>query len=271
MDTERLDTDGRDADRPDTEPPGTARRGSRRDDAEAADTGRRGSRRDDASPTPLVIRIDRRRGLMGLVVAVLVIAGLLVGLRALGWWPLPKPSNPFSTQTTDRSQPVVLRSVQDLSRYVAATGNFDVVVDLEKDAKFLPSSVYGTRTLFVAAGTVEAYVDFGGLATDAVTISEDRKSVTVKVPAPALSKPNIDHDRSYIYAEQRGLVDRMRDAFGGDPNRVQQLNTLAETKIAAAAKETELPGRAQANTKTMLESLLRSLGFTTVTVTFAAP
>ena len=122
MDTERLDTEGRDTERLDTEPPGTARRGSRRDDAEAADTGRRESRRDDAGRTPLVIRIDRRRGLMGLVVAVLVIAGVLVGLRALGWWPLPKPSNPFSTQTTDRSQPTLLKNTGHIaiSRAVAA-------------------------------------------------------------------------------------------------------------------------------------------------------
>ncbi|MFD2355104.1 hypothetical protein ACFSTC_46405 [Nonomuraea ferruginea] len=37
------------------------------------------------------------------------------------------------------------------------------MVDLEKDANFLPDAVKGTRTLFVGAGGVDAYVDFAGL------------------------------------------------------------------------------------------------------------
>ena len=33
-------------------------------------------------------------------------------------------------------------------------------MDLEKDAKFLPDAVRGRRTLYVGAGSVDAYVDF---------------------------------------------------------------------------------------------------------------
>ncbi len=69
---------------------------------------------------------------------------------------LPGLHNPFSERDVDRSQPVILQSIQDLSRYEAAAGNFQVVIDLEKDARFLPSVVRGQRTLFVAAGAVGA-------------------------------------------------------------------------------------------------------------------
>ena len=66
-------------------------------------------------------------------------------------------------KTIDRSGPVVLQSVRDLARYEGAAGNFQVIVDLEKDAAFLPTAIVGQRTLFVAVGSVNAYVDFSGL------------------------------------------------------------------------------------------------------------
>ena len=44
---------------------------------------------------------------------------------------------------------------------------------------------------------------------------------------------------------------------------------LAEKKIAEAAAASDLRGRADQNTKTMLEGMLKSLGFTTVIVELA--
>lgn len=57
----------------------------------------------------------------------------------------------FGAQTRDRSGPALLKSLQDMHRYEAAVGNFQVVVDLEKDAAFLPDAIRGTRTLYVGA------------------------------------------------------------------------------------------------------------------------
>ena len=63
----------------------------------------------------------------------LVIAGLLVvaamgvpSLRDL----LPSFPNPFATETVDRSGPAVLKSIRDLNEYRAASGHFEVIVDL---------------------------------------------------------------------------------------------------------------------------------------------
>ena len=64
--------------------------------------------------------------------------------------------NPFGEDTKDRSQPVLLKSLENLSDYHAATANMQVVVDVEQDARLLPSFIKGERTLFVAAGTVDA-------------------------------------------------------------------------------------------------------------------
>jgi hypothetical protein len=204
---------------------------------------------------------------IALVVVVLALLFFLLGRANL----LPGLPNPFAERTKDRSGPVLLKSIQDMSRYEGASGNFEVVVDLQKDAKYLPDIVHGRRTLYVGAGSVNAYVDLGSVGADAVQVSKDRKSATVRLPHAALERPSLDPKHSYVVSQQRGFFDRVGDFFGNDTGSVQQLNVLASRKIEDAAQQTELAGRAETNTRSMLERLLTSLGFTQVTVTFGPP
>jgi len=207
----------------------------------------------------------RRRRRWRYLAGFLVMAVLLVVGGRLAWTWL----NPFGEQTIDRSQPVLLQSIKDLSRFEAATGNFQVVVDLEKDARFLPDAVKGTRTLFVGAGNVDAYVDFSAMGANGVTVSKDRTEATIRLPRAQLEKPNLDNRRSYVFAQQRGLLDRVQGFLSSSPNDQRELYVLAETKIAEAAASSDLRARADTNTKAMLEGMLKSLGFAKVTVKFA--
>lgn len=191
------------------------------------------------------------------VVAVIQVRNLVQGI-----------GQPVSGKTIDRSGPVVLQSVRDLARYEAAAGNFQVIVDLEKDAAFLPTAIVGQRTLFVAVGSVNAYVDFSGLGKDAITVTSDRQAVALRLPHAVLDKPNLDHKRSYVFAEERGIVDRVRGFFDQAPNQQAELYQVAERKIADAATQSRLTDRAEANARLMLKELLRSLGYKQVTITF---
>jgi Protein of unknown function (DUF4230) len=199
-----------------------------------------------------------------LVVAVVVVAG--IGLVA-GW--RPHLSNPFQEHTVDRSSPAVLRSLEDLSAYHAASAHFEVVVDLGKETKWVPSALRGERTLFVGVGTVDSVVDFGKLGKDAVTVSEDRRSATVRLPAPTLSEPVIDPKRSYVVARQRGVLNRLGGVFGGQGDD-RQLYQTATTKMREAAQsDGQVLALARQNTTAMLKGFLGALGFTNVTVTYA--
>ena len=135
---------------------------------------------------------------------------------------------------TDRTQPALLESMQDLSRYVAAEGNFQVVVDLQNDRRNVPDWLLNQRTLFVGSGSVEAYVDFGTLTEGAIVQSADGKSVEIRLPAPQLAETNLDLEKSYVFAEERGLLNRVGDLIGGDPNRQQEVYRLAEEELVAA-------------------------------------
>jgi hypothetical protein len=198
---------------------------------------------------------------------VLVLVVLFAGLRLAV---LPGLRDLFGTQTHDRSGPALLKSIQDMSRYDAASGNFQVVVDLEKDAKYLPDAIRGTRTLYVGAGTVEAYVDLGALAKKDVTVDADRTTATLRLPHAFLGKPALDPDRSYAVSKQRGLLDRLGDLFSDNPGSEQAVQKLAVKHIGTAAKDSQLTKRAEENTTGMLDGLLRSLGFKEVTVRYDA-
>ncbi|GHD58755.1 MULTISPECIES: DUF4230 domain-containing protein [Streptomyces] len=198
---------------------------------------------------------------------VLVLVVLFAGLRLAV---LPGLRDLFGTQTHDRSGPALLKSIQDMSRYDAASGNFQVVVDLEKDAKYLPDAIRGTRTLYVGAGTVEAYVDLGSLAKKDVTVDADRTTATLRLPHAFLGKPALDPNRSYAVSKQRGLLDRLGDFFSDNPDSEQAVQKLAVKHIGDAAKDSELTKRAEENTTGMLDGLLRSLGFKEVTVSYGA-
>jgi hypothetical protein len=204
---------------------------------------------------------------IGAVFALMV--ALCLGLRAIDV--LPSFDNPFSDKTTDRSQPVLLQSMRDLSRYVAADGTFQVIVDLQEHKENVPDFLINKRTLFVGSGTVEEYVDFGSLAEGAIKVNNDENTVQITLPAPQQSPAALDMQRSYVVAEERGLFNRIGDAFRSDPNQQQRVYQEAQRRITEAAQQSGLDQRAKDNTEKMLQSLFARLGYTSVTVTFDKP
>ncbi|HET8950262.1 MAG TPA: DUF4230 domain-containing protein [Solirubrobacteraceae bacterium] len=212
--------------------------------------------------------MDRRSALRPLLVLAAIAALVVVAILLV-----TGPLNPFGTDTKDRSQPVLIKSLENLSDYHAATANMQVVVDVEQDSRLLPSFIKGERTLFVAAGNVDAAVDFRGLSRDpdAVKVSNDRRTVKLTLPAPKLLEPQLDPDRTRVYDRDRGVLDRVEDAFSDTPGDEQPLYQLAQDKLAAAAAEDpKLLQTAERNTRAMLEGLLRGLGFEDITIDFKA-
>lgn len=210
----------------------------------------------------------RPRGVLstlGIVVIAVLLAALFVAIGNIAGF------LDFGSRTVDRSQPPLLVRLADLSEYRAATANFEVIVDLEKDTKYLPDFLSGQRAVMVAAGNVDAKVDFSKLKDQNVVVSPDRKSVTITLEHATLSDVRIDNKRTYVASRSRGLFDRIAGAFSGNPGDDQKLYTAAEDKLRGAADETDLRGTAEKNTRSMLEAFLHSLGFENVTVVFVDP
>jgi hypothetical protein len=211
-------------------------------------------------------RMPRAGSLAGLVAAIVSVLVLILVLSAVHL--LPRLRNPFAETTTVTSQPVLLKSITALSRYEAASGSFDVVVDLTKRVSLLPSFLAGSETLFIGQGTDIAYVDFSQLKSNAITVNASRTTVTITLPKAQLEPAVLNVSQSYVYAEQQGLLNRIGNFFSGNPNSQQQVYVLAQQKIQTAAQQSPLIAEAQKNTEEMLTGMLTSLGFKHITVTF---
>lgn len=215
-------------------------------------------------------------GVLGFLLGAAVTAGLVAGavftlrddFRDAFWRTLVDGLNPFTTGEVDRSETPVLVSMKDLARFVAAEAQYEVLVDLENDVKYVPSWLAGERIVLAVNGSVDAYVDFRDLDEDAIEISDDGTTVTVTLPGPELAEPRIDLDDSRALTEDRGLVDRVGDLFASDTDARQEALATAQDRISDAAVGSDLDERARANTTSTLEAMLSPLGYDQVVVEF---
>jgi Protein of unknown function (DUF4230) len=210
-------------------------------------------------------RVPKRLIAAGIGVAVAVPMVNAVGDWISGW------GSPLEPEVVDRSTPALLLALDDLSEYHAATADLQVMVDLEIDTPWVPSVISGERVHVLAVGTADAYVDFEGLDDDAVTLSPDGESATIVLPAPQMSEVRIDPEESRVVDRDRGLVERLGDAFQENPTDDSALYELAERRLADAAAQSDVLERAEANTRDMLTTLAMSLGVESVTVDFEEP
>lgn len=222
----------------------------------------------DATARSIPFRPKRRRLPWFLAGAVAVgamgLAGVLVASLAL--------PNLFGTTTHEQPNAVVLAQIDDLSEYQAATGRFQTIVDVDEDANLLPDWVKGEHKVLAAEGDVAASVDFSRLDENAITVSDDGRSVTVHVPSPTLDDAQLDRSSTRVIARDRGVLDRLDDALtSGNPSDDDALYTRAADKLGEAAAQSDLQDRAEANTRDFLAGLFQDAGYANVTVVFDPP
>ena len=153
--------------------------------------------------------------LIGLAATIAVLVAGVAVITAVHL--LPHIRNPFAESTTVRNQSALLKSITSLSRYQAASGSFQVIVDLSRKTPYLPSFLEGSSTLFVSQGTVTAYDDFSRLGGGDIQVSPGRTAVTVRLPEPRLEPATLNVRQSYVFAQQQGLLNRIGGLFSGNP------------------------------------------------------
>ncbi len=211
----------------------------------------------------------QRSGAVGLtvtalVVVVVVLAVSVVALIGVMFF------DPFGSETVDRSGPTVLQEIRELEEFTAAEGSFTQDVDLEEDAKFLPSFLSGQRVVALVTGTVRATVDFGQLDEGSVEVSDDGTTIRLTLPDPGLSDADIDESSARVISRERGLVDRVDDFFAGNPVDDAPLYEAAEKKVEAAARDSDLIEEARENTERWLTTFLGAAGFERVEISWTS-
>ena len=82
---------------------------------------------------------------------IVIIALVVVGVFAFGaFGGLFDIDLPFGTETEDHSPPVIVNQIRDLAEFRAAEADMEVIVDRERDVKWVPSFLAGERVQYVA-------------------------------------------------------------------------------------------------------------------------
>lgn len=213
-------------------------------------------------------RLRRRRPPLKLLAAVAALAiAVPLGAQTVGMF--PALSDTFEPQTVDRGPAPLMAALADISEYHAATGTFQVLVDIERDTPHVPALISGERTTMFATGHVDALVDLSRLGPEQVSAGGDTAAFTL--PAARLAPATLDPSASRVVGRERGIVERVAGAIQNDPVDDEELYQLASRKLDETARQSDLVVRAETNTRDMLTSLARSLGYEQVTVTFADP
>lgn len=208
-------------------------------------------------------------------VAVAVAALLLVALAVrsfdpFGWFVSAPEDSPAVAGD------VTVLEIREAAELKAASGTFSVpvVIDIEKTGlrSHLPDFVDGETVVAIYQGDVDATIDLRELTEDGVVADPEARTITVRVPAPVLSRPTIDHDKSRIVSHSRGIVQRVDDALGDGSLAVkEELDAAAVDALARAAAESDLRETALTQGTHFLTLLCQQLGYEHITIEYADP
>ena len=152
----------------------------------------------------------------------------------------------------------VIKQIQNLARLETAQYSIEKVITAETRQGAL-AGLFGDRLLFVAHGDVIAGVDLGKVKANDIRVGPDG-SVVLIMPAAEIFVATLDNDLSYVYDRDTGIFSN------ADQNLETQARQVAEAEIEKAALEDGVLSLAQTNAASFMESLLRSLGYTSVTI-----
>jgi hypothetical protein len=187
--------------------------------------------------------------------AVAALAAVALAGAALIVW------RPLGDGTALRYTPSVVVAVKDLARLETVSYHVERVIDL-RDQQSLLFGLVKTQDaiLFIAVGDVTAGVDLAELTDGDVVVDKAADRVSITLPAPRILAVRLDNEHSWVYA-------RTTDALA---KRQEDLETRARREAESTLEQAAISGgildRARENAESTVLSLVRSLGYSSVTV-----
>lgn len=173
---------------------------------------------------------------------------------------------PFESGTALRSTPSVVVAVRDLARLESVEYHVERVIDL-RDQQSLLFGLIKTQDaiLFVAVGEVTAGVDLSALREGDVVADRANGTASLTLPAAHVLSTRLDNERSWVYARTTDVL----------AQRHEDLETRARQEAERTLEQSAIAGgildRARANAEQTVAALVRSLGYTNVTVSSRTP
>jgi uncharacterized protein DUF4230 len=168
--------------------------------------------------------------------------------------------------TTLRSTPSVVTAVRDLARLETVEYHVERVIDL-RDRQSLLFGLIGTQDaiLFVAVGQVTAGVDLSELTEGDVVVDRTQGIASVMLPAARVLSTRLDNDNSWVYSRSTDVLAQRKEDLETRARQAAE-RTLEDDAVASGILD-----RARTNAEQTVAALVRSLGYTNVTVSSHAP
>ena len=153
-------------------------------------------------------------------------------------------------------QPAVITQIRELGRLETASYTVEKVLEGGVDqGNSLLNLLLGDRLLFIAHGEVIAGVDLTELADKDVVVSDDRQSVTLRLPPARVLTQRLDNELSRVYDREQGLLTK------GDPDLESRVRQEAESAVLLAACEGGILAQAELNAQRQVQILLLAVEF----------
>lgn len=173
------------------------------------------------------------------------------------------PPKPPASVTVIRPTPSVVTALRDLSRLESAECHVERVIDLKDKQTRLFGLVHAEDAiLLIASGNAVAGIDLSKLKDGDVTVDPEKKKAVIHLPKPEILSARLDNDKTYVHARATDTLAKRKE------NLESEARKEAEKSIVEAARESGVLDRAQKNAHRTVESLVRSLGYSDITIDF---
>jgi hypothetical protein len=205
-----------------------------------------------------------------------------LGIARWCWWSQLTGFDPigslreglFGLEQRPEAAAVTLAAIHKTSELRTASGEFSVPVTFGQEQsgavhEVLPDALDADSGVALYYGSVDALVDLKGLAEDDIVVDRSKRSITLRVPRPVLTKPNIDESRSTVVAQNRGLLTRLGELFNERPlAEKDSLDEVAVEALTKAAQDSDLTEKAEQTAREFLTLLANRMGYDDVVVEF---
>ncbi len=181
--------------------------------------------------------------------------GILIILIAAAAWNTIRTSG-FTVNT---GSDAVVKELRELKRYETASFTIEKIIDAGTNYGQLRQMLLGDRILLIAHGEVIAGFDLEHLSEDAARIHGQEINLTL--PPPQILITRLDSEKSRVYDRRVGFLSQ------GEKDLESVARAQAEQSIRDAACQSGILATASENGRNQLTTLLKAIGFTTVSIT----
>lgn len=165
----------------------------------------------------------------------------------------------YNHENNKKDTTAVVLEMRALNRWETASFTIEKVIDTGNSGNIFQQFLFGNRILLIAHGEVIGGFDLSTLSTNNVKIHNS--SIAVTLPAPQILLTTLDNSKTQVYDRQKGLL------VPSSNDLESQALLTAQNQIKSAACADGILTNASENAKKQLTSILKTLGYSDITIT----